>query len=348
MKLSRLKHDSKAELNLNALQITTRDIVAAKVASGEYSFEEVECPICSSKEQDEIGKKDRYGLLFHTNVCKACGLVLTNPRMTQDSYNRFYNDEYRKLYVGTETATISFFDGQRRKGKKIYDYLQSNKLIGDKPLHVLEIGCGAGGILDYFKEKGNTIKGIDLGAEYVTYGKENHQLDLEVNTLSQLENTIAPDVIIYSHVLEHILDVKEEIQAIKKIAKEGTVVYIEVPGVKELHKNYASNILKYLQNAHTYHFTLESLVNLMGVNGLELIVGNQFVQGVFKLSSDSFKLKSDYASVSDYIESTEKNRWKYILTIHGFKTTMKNLLIKFLDATGTRKLAKAIWSPGKV
>ena len=75
--------------------------------------------------------------------------------MTQKSYNQFYDIEYRKLYVGKEVATKEFFRNQYYRGKRIYQYLENNLKINLTNQKVLEVGIGAGGILQYFKEKGN-------------------------------------------------------------------------------------------------------------------------------------------------------------------------------------------------
>ena len=47
-------------------------------------------------------------------------------------------------------------------------------------------------------------------------------------------------------------------------------------------KQYNKDDEKYFQNAHTFHFTLESLENLMAKHGIELIHGNQFVRSAFR------------------------------------------------------------------
>ncbi len=342
MLLPRLKNDNIPELKLNKLQREMKDQVSKKVDEGIYQFEEIICPICESRQKEIVGQKDRYGLFFTTNICNDCGLVYTSPRMIQESYNDFYNLEYRKLYVGKETATQSFFEAQKSKGKRIYDFLEKQKLISDGPLFVFEVGCGAGGILDFFREKGHYAKGIDIGKEYVEYGKNVYGLDLDVGVLSTYELNKRPDIIIYSHVLEHILDLKEELQTIKNNITEDTLIYIEVPGIKEIHKKYESNILKYFQNAHTFHFTLETLVNLFVENGFELIQGNQFVQSVFRYKKNQEAIQSDYVNSKKYILSTEKKRKLYPFTAAGIKRNVQRMILYILDKTKTRRMVKSI------
>jgi 2-polyprenyl-3-methyl-5-hydroxy-6-metoxy-1,4-benzoquinol methylase len=340
--IPRLEYNRKPELNLNSIQLKMKKRVEVKIEKGIYKFESLPCPICSSCEAKVIGQKDRYGLYYPTNICSECGLVYTSPRMSQESYNQFYNDEYRRLYGGEEKPNELFFNRQRIKGKRIYKFIQEHASLKRKNFSVLEVGCGAGGIIHYFKEQGCSVKGIDLGNEYISYGKIKHNLDLETGSLESLTVKNSPDVIIYSHVLEHILDINREVELINKISNEDTVVYIEVPGVKEIHKHFEMNILKYFQNAHTYHFTLESVKNLMAKNGFELIHGNQFVMSAFRKTKKDLALISDYQNTIDYIKKIESNRKYFLLTSSGFSRFIHNSILKLLDVSGTRSMAKKI------
>ena len=341
MKFRRLKNDGIPELKLNSIQYDIKYQIENKIEEKTYTFEKVTCPICNLNDKELIGEKDRYGLYFPTNLCTNCGLVYTSPRMNQSSYNEFYNHEYRKLYGGKERANDDFFHWQKKFGKRIYSFLENNNLLKNKQLSVLEVGCGAGGIIDYFRQKGHTVKGIDLGEEYINFGKEKHNLDLETGTLSSVSITNTPDLIIYSHVLEHILDIKSEILELKKIVSENTIIYIEVPGIKEIHNNYDYNILKYFQNAHTFHFTLESLTNLMQQHGFNLIYGDQFVMSAFKLGSQKKDYSSDYVAVNNYFKIIKRKHLQ-LKILNRIKTIPKVAMFWLLDVTHTRNIAKKI------
>lgn len=340
MILSRLKNDGKPLLKLNDLQLSMKAQVEMKLKTKEYVFEEVSCEICGANDFEKIGDKDRYGLHYQTNICNQCGLVYTNPRMDQKSYNSFYNLEYRKLYVGTETATELFFNRQRRSGKKIHDFLVTHAGMANKGLSILEIGCGAGGILDHFRTNEHQIEGLDLGAEYVQYGIEKHGLNLKTGMLKDLDREKKRDVIIYSHVMEHILDLNDELELIKELSHPGTLIYIEVPGIKNIHQNYEMDLLRYFQNAHTFHFSLASLTNLFSKNGFELIKGNEHVMAVFKLTNEKSDVKNDFAAVKNYILETDKKRKSYPYTLNGLKKQVKKMGLKTLDFVGLRSVIR--------
>ena len=178
---------------------------------------------------------------------------------------------------------------------------------GDGEL-VVEIGCGAGGILKTFAEKGYQVKGVDLDKNYLNYGKEFHGLALEYGNIEELKLSRHPKVIIYSHVLEHILDLQDQLKKINDLSNEETLIYIEVPGIKNIHKQYKSDLLLYLQNSHVYHFSLNTLVNLFQLNGFRLKHGDEFVRSVFCKSNTSELMYDEYNNIRKYLERIARYR----------------------------------------
>jgi 2-polyprenyl-3-methyl-5-hydroxy-6-metoxy-1,4-benzoquinol methylase len=304
----RFRNNGVPTVQLNALELEMKKIVDDKVSSGAYGFEDIPCPVCGGSDFTLLSEKDRYGLRMPVSACKTCGFVLTNPRMTQKAYNEFYNFEYRKLYGGRPGPDESFYAMQLSKGAEIYSYLKKESVIDKRPakMFILEVGCGAGGILGFFKDKGARVKGIDLGDEYVRYGREKHGLDLETCPLPELKLEERPDLIIYHHVFEHVLDPAAELKTIREICGPGTVLFIALPGIYDVHEpnnRYGADFLVYLQNAHVWHFTLKSLSDLMEKHGFKLIRGNELIQSAFR-KTDEFRtvFENDYNSVTDYLQ----------------------------------------------
>lgn len=307
----RFQNDGRETLKLNALQLKMRDQVAEKVTKGVYPLEDVVCAVCDSSKGQIISEKDRYGLKYSVKVCDDCGLVRTDPRMTQEAYNDFYNNEYRQLYVGKEVATESFFYTQTRKGKGIISLLDDQKLIARtdwKGKFVLEVGCGAGGLLHEFKKLGAEVLGTDLGESYINWGKKHKGLDLRTGFLKDMQLERTPDLIIYSHVMEHILDPIDELQHVRLICNEDCLLYIEVPGIKAVKQNFRSDLLRFFQNAHTWHFSLSSLTNLLSRAGFSRVYGTDYVRSIWKKTEDKNVITSDLDEVMFSLQTTEENR----------------------------------------
>jgi 2-polyprenyl-3-methyl-5-hydroxy-6-metoxy-1,4-benzoquinol methylase len=324
--------DGLAELKLNSVQKIAKAEVEAKIISGIYSFEDVKCAVCGSENAEILSEKDRYGLKCITKICTDCGFVYSSPRMTAKSFAEFYDSEYRRLYVGTEKPGDAFFKDQRFRGEKIYNYLKSRGLIKGSNLKVLEIGCGAGGILEYFKSQGHDVCGMDLGEEYLMYGVENHNLSLKKGGIADVDANNKADIIIYSHVVEHLLDLPAELEMIKKHLSNSGIVYIEVPGLRYIHSTYEMNFLKYVQNAHTYHFTKSSLINIFNIHGLYALDADEQVRSVFSMAeTDAGKnsLKNEYTEVMEYLRKTEKFRGLRFLRFQKLRWFLKLFLLRF-------------------
>jgi SAM-dependent methyltransferase len=327
----RYNYDKQSILELNDLQVRLRDQVAHKVDIGSYNFEDVECCVCKVSQTELLAKKDRYGLKLSVVICKNCGLIFTNPRMNQNSYARFYDSEYRDLYHGYKAPFEDLFDEQLIRAGKITRFL-SEISVNFEGKHIFEVGCGAGGILEHFRAQYNCqVAGCDFGSEGVRYGVEKHLLHIQEGDLENIRLQWKPDIIIYSHVFEHIVDLNKECQKIRACLGENGGVYIEIPSVKNIRLVYKWDFLRLLQNAHTYHFTLRTLRNVMEKNGFAFVGGNEFAQAYFVKGALASSIENDYDNVMNFLKRTEFLRpfrrvCKYM---HSLKTLGISLLGKY-------------------
>lgn len=119
---------------------------------------------------------------------------------------------------------------------------------------------------------------------------------------------------------------------IKSHLKNDGFVYVEVPGLKYIHKTYDMNFLKYLQNAHTYHFTLNSLNRVFTNNGFTKISGDEQIRSLFKttLIETTINFKNEYNEVLKYIKKVEKFRFFYILRFKNLRWKLKKFVLKLI------------------
>ena len=331
----RYNNDTKPHLDLTEIQLKTKKKIEEKIKDGHYQFEENPCAICEQNNFLQLSEKDRYGLYCSNVICKDCGLIQLNPRMTQKSYDEFYNKEYRDLYMNYGLSKEAYFKTRYQSGQEIFNLLSKNykKLSNPKDVFVLDIGCGIGGILKYFSDQGCTVKGIDLGSEFVNYGKEKHDLDLSVAKLENLTFDKKPDIIIYSHVFEHLLDLNSELELIKRVLNKNGILYLEVPGLKNpqsFNVKCKGDFLRYVQNAHTYSFTQQTLKNLLVNSGFQLLYGDEMVRSIFKLNEQSNeKIVNEFEPTLSYLKRAELFQKLYPLTPYNLMhipTIIKNKL----------------------
>ena len=349
MLAKRFKDDGKSTVRLNKLQWQMKRQIEQKIANGVYSFEEVPCCICGGKNFEILSKKDHFGLCMPVVICRDCGLAQTNPRMTRESYDQFYEIEYRRLYEGEDIPTHEFFKLQWEHGGEIYDYLIGNLAQSElKNLFVVEVGCASGGILQRFKERGNEVYGVDLDSRYLEFGRVNYGLDMEIGAIDKaVKLSRSADIVIYSHVLEHILDPITELTKLREIMKENSFLYIELPGIKYLgvSRGYQADFLRYLQNAHVYHFTQTTLRNLLRKAGYDFVCGDEYIHSIFRKSplpdSAAFHWDSDYQSVRSFLRRMEFMR--LLPTTHRLPSSFVRMTAKALKVAGVYDFALKLY-----
>lgn len=306
----RYADDARPLLHLSAAQQRAKRAVEEKVARGVYAFEHVPCAVCQGDRFRTLAQKDRCGLPTPVVVCRDCGLVQTNPRMTADAYRDYYNSAYRVLH-DRESTPAQAFARERRRGRGIHAFLAQRGVLQrrpDRPL-VVEVGCGAGGILAAFREAGCDVLGVDLAKDRLDYGRTEHGLDLVAGALADVRLDRAIDLVVYSHALEHVLDLDAELTRLSHVLAEDGLVHVEVPGIKRLEATYEDDLLRYLQNAHVSHFSLTTLTNLMEKHAYALVVGDEAVRAVFR-RADSARTDwtNDYPAVVASLERAEQRR----------------------------------------
>lgn len=279
---------NKAHLPLSDIQVRLRDAIQRKIDSGTYKLESCKC-LCGCDNATIIAETDRYGFSLKTAICKDCGILRTNPRLDQNSLKEFYVKEYQDLYFNTATCGIPVhFNAQRTNGLYIKDFIESHhkdfKLNGRT---VLEIGCSAGGILEPFLKAGATVRGYDFNDSYLEYGRGvDKNLDLRHGGIDDIRNIHDRfDLIIMNHVLEHMHDPKEAIQAAGKLLKDGGILYLSVPSIKnaQYYNSPTRSYLGSLHIAHLYYFSRNSLVSIM--DNFEPIFIDDKVRGIFRYSA---------------------------------------------------------------
>jgi 2-polyprenyl-3-methyl-5-hydroxy-6-metoxy-1,4-benzoquinol methylase len=323
---------------LNAVQQAALARHLQKLESGTYRLEAAPCPVCAAGNDEVLAEKDRYAIPLRIVVCRACGLIRTAPRLSGQSFADFYNTEYRHIYGGSPVPNERFYAAQLAHGERILQRVRAAGVSVRPGMLVLEVGCGAGGILQAFRDQGASVIGCDLGEEYLQFGRAMHGLDLRAGTLADLQLDRPADVIIYSHVMEHVLDLNAEIERIKRVLSPQGVLYVEVPSVKNIHHTYKGDFLGLLQNAHTFHFTARTLLNVMGTHGLEPLTHTEEAAAIFRRGA-ARPYVSDYREVTTFLRRAEYLRHVYfcrashlrrqagrLLAKLGLKETARNLL----------------------
>ena len=280
-------------ISLRDEQIHLRDALTEKIRTGIFQLENHGCLCNAHAGLDlQLATVDRYGMPNRVVVCMNCGLLRANPRMNEEAYADFYREIFGRLYGGRSIPSERYDVMYEKRGISAAWLDNFIDLAGKD---VIEIGAGGGWYLMQLKERGCTVVGYDYDRLYLELGRSKG-LDLREGGIPEaIKAERSYDIIILSHVVEHLSYPVRELKEVRQLLREDSLVYVEVPGLLNIHTDNDQDVMKHLQSAHTYYFTLKTLGNLMAHCGYQMVTGDETVRSLWSLGSDEahFRWQSD-------------------------------------------------------
>lgn len=276
--IKRLKKPAKPIISLSPDQTSAVARFQKAMDGGSYQLTSNPC-LCGERNDTLVACCDRYGLDVKTVICRSCGLMRTDPCLTEESMTLFYERDYRAIYGGSLEAPSEVFDQEVARGMEIIRFLETS---GISPVgRVLEVGCCAGGILQAFRQRGCEVAGCDFERSSLEYGRQRG-VPLVKGNSTRLTHYAPATIIILAHVVEHFRDPVKELSNLRSLLDKNGYLYIEAPGLFNIEKAYAwSDLGRYLQNAHVHHFCLESLDYILSLAGFFRMAGDERITAIY-------------------------------------------------------------------
>ena len=289
------------------------------------------CPLCGGNNAVIFAKKTSEGLPVNRQICSNCGLVYLAeyllPEFAEEFYSKFY---YRLLYRGVSAESlfenrISTKAFSWKRHQYVKEYL--GKSYEDVKL-VIEIGCNDGCNLYPYHLEGKTVIGCDFDEERINLGRQVgmtiHKGDVGV----LLEKGYQADIVILSHVIDHLTHPLEILKKIKTILTSKGILYIENPGIY-----CEGNLLGLSRFEFTYWFELGTLQDLLDLGGFNLMLGDETIRSIFVQNKDVTNLENGNNNGRTNRNKRAKDTLKYLKQIEteNLKTQsgMIGLLKKF-------------------
>ena len=289
IEISGLRPDHQPVLRLNPLQWAEREEYLARLERGEYTEAPVKaCPLCACAEGWLVAAKDRYGLPVKTVVCRNCGLLFTANPLDHDSTVRFYAQQYRRLYKGKEMTGPEWAAYSSKWFEQRLDFpdFPALRMRGLTPaelarMSVVELGCGAGWNLLGFHRRGAQVLGFDYDGQLIEEGRRRG-MRMETGSADEAIGLGAKaDLVILSHVMEHVASPVEFMTKVGRILKPGGKVFIIQPGLKSFQfGSWGGGLGRQLQNAHNFIFEAATLKLLAAATGYSTPFCNEGLKAV--------------------------------------------------------------------
>lgn len=252
------------------------------------------CPICgSSSYRTHLIAKDHTvsKQTFDITGCNGCEFLYTNPRPDANSLGAYYESEEYISHSNTNKGLInSLYQSIRNITlKQKLGLINSNCKKGS----ILDIGSGTGEFLNTCKKNGWNTFGIepsDIGRSSCI---NKYGLDVRPESELAVFNNQTFDAITLWHVLEHVPNLQERVQEIKRILKKDGTLIIAVPNPSSHDASkYKEFWAAYDVPRHLYHFKPLDIKNLFSKHGFKIEKIKPMVFDSFYVSMLSEKYKS--------------------------------------------------------
>jgi len=230
-----------------------------------YLKEKPNCPICNSNSKiiDNVRTiNENAHDILNLRECFNCGHWWIDPMPEQDYLIKLYQK-------GSEYVVSKGYEGsdklERVKFEKFYEeIIKYFKGRDPKELNYLEVGCGSGYLLNYFKEKVNKCIGIEPGS----WKPDNNIL----NSIDELNEDIKFDIIVVKDVLEHVEDPLAMMQKIKSFSNDGAIINLSFPNKDSLiAKFFVGKWAMVRPIGHLHYFSRKSIKMMFDKSGWTLL-----------------------------------------------------------------------------
>lgn len=197
-------------------------------------------------------------------ACEQCGFCFNDTACSREAYDRYYRESSKYADPRLSTGAGGSPEDQQRLSDTA---VAIRGMAGSTDAAILDIGCGAGGLLDALAAVGyGDVSGMDPAAACATAVCQRGYRGV-IGTLD--DHSLAAGTfggIILSHVLEHICDIESALLSVRGLLADDGWLYVEVPDATR-YSEYLVAPFQDFNLEHINHFTAKSLGNLLRFHG---------------------------------------------------------------------------------
>ena len=203
-------------------------------------------------------------------------MVQINPQPSAQAVSFRYDKNHGNDYLEYEKANEEQFlqlqllalkdAGFNNLEKKLLSAAEAGKhqLIADcKAPLVLDIGCATGALLAVLKNRGWAVKGVEISGPQAAHCRKQ---GLDVSALPLEENRFPDrsfDVVLASHVIEHLNDPMSFAAEVFRILKPGGYFFVTTPNIGSFQAWHFGSRWRSAIFDHLYLFSVQTLTALL-------------------------------------------------------------------------------------
>jgi SAM-dependent methyltransferase len=245
------------------------------------------CPVCGARSAEVLHRQrfvlaeghllpDSYDVVW----CSRCGFAFADTPASEDVYDQYYADYSKYEDDRTSTGgggTAADLRRLRETAALIADVLP------DRNARILDVGCANGGLLGALKSLGYTrLTGMDPSPACAANVRRIHGIEGRTGSLRQIPEGMGTyDLVILSHVLEHVLELGRAVETLGSLLAPGGILYIEVPDASR-YEGFLVAPFQDFNTEHINHFSPAALKTLFQSRGFSILSA-----GSSEIASDS-------------------------------------------------------------
>lgn len=145
-----------------------------------------------------------------------------------------------------------YWEYQQKIGAYLYESILKNYPHNPK---ILDVGCGEGGVLSFFQQRGYVSFGIEISPDRVEYArqKQGNQIHFFLGNIENFDCTQSFDVILLLDVIEHVADKTRTFLTLKKCLAPNGWLLVTFPPYRSAfggHQQTLRSFLKYIPYWH--------------------------------------------------------------------------------------------------
>jgi 2-polyprenyl-3-methyl-5-hydroxy-6-metoxy-1,4-benzoquinol methylase len=210
---------------------------------------------------------------FRIVRCAGCGLVFTNPRLTEEANARMYDEAY---YQGKGFDPSVHYEGlaeeaEARAGESAGIVAKIRALAAAPNPRILDVGCGTGVLLHALREAGFAhVEGQEYSSYAAARAQERSGCRVHAMTLEELAATGARyDAINATEVIEHVRDPRQFLASIAQLLAPGGVFVYSTGNARGLYARVLGTRWPYLNpEGHLFYYDPSTLRRYLHAAGL--------------------------------------------------------------------------------
>ena len=233
------------------------------------------CIICSRDKFEPLVwfYSDLLKKLFHRiAICLNCGHIQVYPLFSENELQNINNKYFENIFLNNNNNNVVNNKKLAKIDERLLPYIKEG-------MTVLDIGAGEAWAMDYFQNKKCKYYAIEAVPKLAESIKKRGGIVVANNILDNLsEYNSFFDIIIFRHLIEHLLAPVFVLKKLKNILNDEGFIYIALPNGAEPEKNIGFEKIKnkgfrrsFIRPVHISYFHIGNLKRIINEVALKPI-----------------------------------------------------------------------------